>query len=44
LDASVLAWKAYDNNNSTIMKDIELYNKFDVKVLYEILNFLRTMK
>lgn len=54
LDASVLAWKAYNSKNDILrsmrsndilhnetLQQIELYNKFDVKVLYEILNFLR---
>jgi hypothetical protein len=44
LEASIKAWEAYqeyDSVNNLIMKDIILYNQFDVKVLKEILNFLR---
>lgn len=43
--AMVNAWKCYkDCNNpieSDIMKDIEKYNQFDCKVLWEIINYLR---
>lgn len=43
LDASILAWNAYKNMApKQILQDIEEYNKFDVKVLHEILTFLRT--
>jgi hypothetical protein len=46
LDASVLAWRAYTDldeseNKQTILEDIAEYNKFDVKVLSDILNYLR---
>lgn len=44
LVASVNAWNAYqmtDPVNSDIIKDIALYNQFDVKVLWEIINYLR---
>jgi hypothetical protein len=43
--ASVKAWQVYQNSNNPlndpIMNDIALYNKFDVKVLQEILQYLR---
>lgn len=43
--AMVKAWKCYHNEsdpiNSGVMKDIEKYNQFDVKVLWEILKYLR---
>jgi hypothetical protein len=45
MDACVNAWTIYQNNlnpvNSDIMKDIQVYNKFDCKVLYDILSYLR---
>lgn len=45
MDACVKAWNIYENNsdpvNSEIMKDIQVYNKFDCKVLYDILSYLR---
>lgn len=42
--AMIKAWKCYNLNNSTsspIMKDIEKYNEFDCKALFDILHFLR---
>ena len=43
--AMVKAWRCYKTANnpihSPIMKDIEKYNEFDCKVLFDILNFLR---
>lgn len=43
--AMVKAWKCYqqedDPVNSSVMKDIVEYNQFDVKVLWEILSYLR---
>jgi hypothetical protein len=38
------AWKYYNSNGveTEIMNSISLYNQFDCKVLYEILNYLRT--
>lgn len=45
LDAALQAWQAYhshpDPANSDIIKDIAKYNCFDVKVLWDILRFLR---
>jgi hypothetical protein len=45
MTAMVNAWKCYKNSkdpvNSDTMKDIELYNEFDVKVLYQIIEYLR---
>lgn len=45
LDASIKAWEVYsktqDIKNEPIIKDIAKYNEFDVKVLCDILNFLR---
>ena len=45
LSCMVKAWEAYnskiDINNSGIMSDIKNYNKFDCKILWEILNYLR---
>ena len=43
--AMLKAWRSYslkNPGNSTIMKDIEKYNEFDCKALYDIMNFLRT--
>lgn len=45
MDATVKAWKVYETSmepeNSPIIKDIAVYNKFDVQVLQEILGYLR---
>ncbi len=45
MDAGVNAWKAYQDceqpQNHKVIKDIGKYNLFDVKVLYEILTYLR---
>ena len=45
MTAMVKAWECYKNDkdpiNSNTMKDIEQYNCFDVKVLWEILTYLR---
>lgn len=45
LSAMVNAWKAYKNydnpETSEIMKDISKYNEYDVRVLWEILTYLR---
>lgn len=48
MDAMVAAYKYYSEINSeninykyNVMKDIEKYNKFDCKVLYDILTYLR---
>ena len=45
MSAMVLANNCYKTNpkpeKSDIMKDISVYNKFDCKVLYEMLNYLR---
>jgi len=43
LEASVYAWESYKTGNKDIMRDIEKYNEFDVKVLYEILTYLRKL-
>ena len=44
--AMIKAWKCYNNfsnpDKSPIMKDIEKYNEFDCKALFDIMNFLRT--
>ena len=42
--AMLHAWKYYNSNRveTEIMNSISLYNQFDCKVLYEILNYLRT--
>ena len=43
--AMLNAWKYYKTTNErrdeTIMNDIILYNQFDCKVLYEILEYMR---
>ena len=43
--AAVRAWKVYNSNvepkNSNVLKDIIKYNEFDVKVLQDILEYLR---
>ena len=45
MEASITAWKAYnekcDIENDSRIKDIAIYNEFDVKVLWEILTYLR---
>ena len=45
LNAMIAAWKCYEKDNnpkdSEIMKDIQKYNEFYCKVLYEILDYLR---
>jgi hypothetical protein len=45
MSAMVNAWKSYNSfenpETSDIMKDIAKYNKFDVRVLWEILTYLR---
>lgn len=45
LDASVKAWKEYQKGviqpNNPVLEDISNYNKFDVKVLEDILKYLR---
>ena len=45
LSASVKAWNVYQNQHNpsktNIIKDIEQYNKFDVKVLWDILTYFR---
>jgi hypothetical protein len=41
LSASVMAWTAYETKNWDLLKDIAKYNEFDVKVLHEILTYLR---
>lgn len=45
MTAMLKAWKCYNDfpnpSNCTIMKDIAKYNKFDVKVLRDILTYLR---
>ena len=45
MSSMVLANNCYKTNpkpeKSDIMKDISVYNKFDCKVLYEMLNYLR---
>jgi hypothetical protein len=45
IDASVIAWQTYetsvDASRDPRLKDIAIYNKFDVKVLWEILNYIR---
>lgn len=40
LMAAVKAWRDL-NENKQVPNDIKLYNKFDVKVLWEIINYLR---
>ena len=43
--AMLKAWKCYGLSNpesSPIMKDIEKYNEFDCKALFDIMNYLRT--
>ena len=46
MTAMLDAWKVYQTTsepaNSTIMKDISKYNEFDVKVLSEMISYLRT--
>ena len=42
--AMLKAWRSYNLKNpekTPIMKDIEKYNEFDCKALYDIMNFLR---
>lgn len=43
--AAIKAWNVYKNNsdpvNSSVIKDISKYNKFDVKALYDIITYLR---
>jgi hypothetical protein len=45
IDASVTAWKAYqekcDVEKDSRIRDIGIYNEFDVKVLWDMLNYLR---
>lgn len=45
MTAMVSAWKCYKNSedpeNSDTMKDIAKYNEFDVRVLWEIITYLR---
>lgn len=45
MSAMINAWKSYTNSdqpeNSDIMKDIAKYNEFDVRVIWEILTYLR---
>jgi hypothetical protein len=45
--AMVKAWKCYDTNmdpmSSHIMKDIEKYNEFDCKSIYDIVNYFRNL-
>lgn len=44
LDASVLAWEAYQKPNvlsSEILLDIAKYNEYDVRVLHEMIEWLR---
>lgn len=51
IDASIQAWEVFTKNNfrtrsqnpvnNPVIKDIALYNKYDVKVLFEILSYLR---
>ena len=45
MNAMISAFKCYQENdnvvNSVIMKDIEKYNEFDCKVLFDILTYLR---
>ena len=45
MTAQVKAWKCYqagkDVRDSDVMKDIEKYNQFDCRVLWEIITFLR---
>jgi hypothetical protein len=41
MDASIQAWLSFQNKDKTILKDIAGYNKYDVKVLFEILSYLR---
>ena len=44
MDAALSAWNSYQNGDgasSPIIKDIEKYNTFDVKALYDILCYLR---
>ena len=44
--AMIKAWKCYNNmsdpKNSSIMKDIEKYNEFDCKALFDIMKYIRT--
>lgn len=44
--AMIKAWKCYNNmsdpKNSPIMKDIEKYNEFDCKALFDIMKYIRT--
>ena len=43
--AMIKAWNCYANfsnpSNSPVMKDIEKYNEFDCKSLYDILHYIR---
>ena len=43
--AMIKAWNCYNNlknpNNCAIMKDIEKYNEFDCKAIYDIMNYIR---
>ena len=46
MDASIKAWNAYKIGTSldvrkNILKEIEIYNRFDCKVLWEIITYLR---
>jgi hypothetical protein len=45
MDASVMAWNIYQNSENPVedqrMQDIAKYNQFDVKVIWEILEYLR---
>ena len=44
--AMIKAWKCYNNipnpKDSPIMKDIEKYNEFDCKALFDIMKYIRT--
>lgn len=42
LDAAILAREGLEKGDTSCMKSIEKYNKFDVQVLSEILTFLRS--
>jgi len=41
MSAMINAWKYYKNANPSIMTDIQKYNNFDCKVLWDILSYLR---
>ena len=44
-DASIKAWEVYSNSENVLYEpvliDIAKYNEFDVKVLYELIEYLR---